>query len=363
MDNQQDLDQIQEIVLEPLEDMIQTEEDLRNYRQKLLAEQSWNGRRISIGQANWLMILQAVAFVMVSYGISQRPSYEITLINQLLVVLLPGLLLVWLSRRSMVKTYRLNPLPIRVVTLIIGMTISIYPLGVLINAIVLMGLGQFMELAAPTVLAETGLGAYLQAILLVCIIPAICEEMMFRGIMLNAYEEDGKRYAIWATALLFGIFHFSLQNLIGPFLLGALLGFLTMKTGSIYAAMIAHFVHNFISNTIIHGMRLVHLVDTAEKRLPNVEQIATQDLAIAFGAVGLFVILGLFIFIRLAQKLVEVQRQQELMPKPLESQEAKIRKNQEFLPPGKDNIFEQTPIWLLVLMYVIINVVRIVYAK
>lgn len=347
--------------LEPLEEMVQTEEDLKLHRQELIAEAPWNGLRISKGQANWMMILQAIAFLAVAMlGRSTgRPAFEISLINEILIILLPGILFVWMTRRPFKKVYRLNPLSGKMVALIVGMSVAIYPLTVLINALVMIILSQFMELSQPALSTGGTLQGYLLSIIFVCLVPGICEEMMFRGVMLHAYEVDGSRKAIWMTALLFAVFHFSLENFIGPFILGVYFGYLVVGTGSIYAGIIAHMVHNFISNTLIYLMELSHVVEVDTEVLPSVDMIAAKDLMIGFMAISFFVLLGLIIFIKLSRVLYDMVKRRKRRHKGLISEEAKIETNQEFLDPGEGNIFEQVPIWWMGLLFVINNAVNI----
>lgn len=352
-------EQLEQTPLEPVADILQTEEDLIEERQRIMAAAPWNAVRISKGQANWMMILQALAFLAISIVLTHRPFYQISLINETLVVLLPGLLFVWVTRRSFKKVYRFRPLSAKMVGTIIGMSIGIYPLTVLINALVMMLLNQFMELTQPVIQTGGTLGGYLLSIIVVCLVPSICEEMMFRGIIFHAYEEDGRRYAIWMGAFLFAIFHFSIQNFIGPFLLGVYFGYLVYGTGSIYAAMIAHFVHNLISNTLTFIMELSHVLEIDTDTLPSVEMIAGKDLMIGFMVISIFVLIGLIVFIKLSRTLIVLVKRRDKEYRGLVSEEAKVQQNQEFLSPKDGNLFEQVPIWLMILTFMIVNIVNI----
>jgi hypothetical protein len=82
------------------------------------------------------------------------------------------------------------------------------------------------------------------SLLVLAISPAICEELMHRGLLLNAYERRGTIRAVFITAVLFGIFHFEITNLVGPIFLGALIAYYVVRTNSIFAGMLAHFINN-----------------------------------------------------------------------------------------------------------------------
>ncbi|MDF2866243.1 MAG: family intrarane metalloprotease [Clostridia bacterium] len=81
----------------------------------------------------------------------------------------------------------------------------------------------------------------------VAILPAIFEELLFRGAMLKVLNKFGNLASILITAFCFGLMHQNLTQGIFAFLLGIILAFITIKTKSIIPAMIIHFLNNFVS--------------------------------------------------------------------------------------------------------------------
>jgi sodium transport system permease protein len=80
--------------------------------------------------------------------------------------------------------------------------------------------------------------------------PAICEELLFRGFILQGLRGSVRPWvAVVVTALLFGLLHMSIYRLAGTTALGVLMGFLVLRTGSIYPAMLFHFVNNALALT------------------------------------------------------------------------------------------------------------------
>lgn len=77
------------------------------------------------------------------------------------------------------------------------------------------------------------------------IFPAIVEEFVFRGVLLGSLKDYGETFAIMVSALTFGLFHGNVEQIIHAFLLGLLLGFVVVKTGSIYISVLIHFANNF----------------------------------------------------------------------------------------------------------------------
>ena len=76
------------------------------------------------------------------------------------------------------------------------------------------------------------------------ILPGICEELLFRGAIMGAWERRGTKYALAVSSVLFAVSHGSLAGLPTHLMLGFAIGYATIAGGSIYVAMIYHSVYN-----------------------------------------------------------------------------------------------------------------------
>ena len=77
------------------------------------------------------------------------------------------------------------------------------------------------------------------------IIPAICEECLFRGYILDRLSAgDNQWRSIMMSSVLFGLFHRNLYMLLPATLSGILLAFLVLRGGSLYNSIASHFVIN-----------------------------------------------------------------------------------------------------------------------
>ena len=86
------------------------------------------------------------------------------------------------------------------------------------------------------------------SLIILAVLPAIFEELIFRGMLLNGLREGmGDVSALFMSAFLFAIMHGSLQQLIYPFILGVVLGWIAMRTGSTFCSMLVHFLNNAIA--------------------------------------------------------------------------------------------------------------------
>lgn len=84
--------------------------------------------------------------------------------------------------------------------------------------------------------------------LYVILIGPVSEELIFRGAMLDRFRIAFPLWlAIILQALLFGIYHMNVIQGTYAFFLGAVLGLICYKAGSIFASMIAHCLFNLTS--------------------------------------------------------------------------------------------------------------------
>jgi hypothetical protein len=81
---------------------------------------------------------------------------------------------------------------------------------------------------------------------MIALLPAVGEEWLFRGVVQRLFGEwsGKKQVGIWAAALLFSAMHLQFYGFVPRLLLGALLGYLLLWSGSIWLPMLAHFLNN-----------------------------------------------------------------------------------------------------------------------
>lgn len=81
-------------------------------------------------------------------------------------------------------------------------------------------------------------------LLIIAVIPAVMEELIYRGIFYHAYREKGVILGAVASAIVFGVMHRNLNQFFYAAVLGVVFCILVEITGSIYASMAAHFAIN-----------------------------------------------------------------------------------------------------------------------
>lgn len=114
--------------------------------------------------------------------------------------------------------------------------------------------------------------------------PALCEELLFRGVVLRAsFPRLGFVGAILLNGLLFGLFHFSIYRFMPTLLLGVVLAALTLRTGSIIPSMLFHLLNNGCA--VLVG----HLFGSEQDALETTSWPLIVGAALVFG-LGLFIL-------------------------------------------------------------------------
>ena len=108
----------------------------------------------------------------------------------------------------------------------------------------------------------------------VAIVPAVCEELLFRGYVLRNFEKSMiPVVAIIVSGLLFGLYHIRLTQLIPLSVLGMLLAWMTIQTGSIWPAVVAHFANNGFAVVLATFIPDLVFDESMQGTLPPVQYI------------------------------------------------------------------------------------------
>lgn len=177
---------------------------------------------------------------------------------QLGTILLPVILVAWLLVRDFKKTFLLTAPSPKTLLISVGLAVGVHPFVVLLgeNLRKAFPLPDGVVYALQEVLghaAELPLGAVL---LLFALLPAVCEEFAFRGFILSGLRRLGHKWAaITVSALFFGVIHGILQQSIAASIVGMLIGYIAVQTGTLWAAIVYHACHNSLSllNGIVAG--------------------------------------------------------------------------------------------------------------
>jgi membrane protease YdiL (CAAX protease family) len=97
-------------------------------------------------------------------------------------------------------------------------------------------------------------GEFVLAMTVVAILPAIGEELLFRGLIQNKLQliVRNSHLAIWITAILFSAIHFQFYGFVPRMVLGALFGYLYVWSGNLWIPIVGHFINNGIQILLLY---------------------------------------------------------------------------------------------------------------
>ncbi|MBR5855159.1 MAG: CPBP family intramembrane metalloprotease [Paludibacteraceae bacterium] len=110
------------------------------------------------------------------------------------------------------------------------------------------------KLLTEQFLGVTTIGGLIINILLMALLPAVAEELTFRGVLIKLFQAKGERIktksesiphmAIWCSAILFSAIHMQFYGFLPRMLMGALFGYMLVWTGSLWTPILMHFTNN-----------------------------------------------------------------------------------------------------------------------
>ncbi len=171
-----------------------------------------------------------------------------TIASIVVCVLLPALVVAFgLARDTRASLLLRIPPRIGDIVVAFALAVCLIPVGQAMSAAI-----QTMHPFAESVQAE--LMVFQEAIrslplalvlLLLAFLPAVCEEIAFRGVILSGLRKSlGTAGGILMTSVLFGIVHSVIQQSLGAIPLGVVLGIVAVRTGSLVPCVIFHAVYN-----------------------------------------------------------------------------------------------------------------------
>lgn len=104
-----------------------------------------------------------------------------------------------------------------------------------------------VDISAPSISASST-NATNVALLFIsyALLPAIFEEILFRGIIMQPLRKFGNGFAIITSSICFGIAHGNFTQFFAALFVGLFFGLVTVRTGSIVTSSIIHLLYNSI---------------------------------------------------------------------------------------------------------------------
>jgi sodium transport system permease protein len=195
-------------------------------------------------------------------------------VSQVVCIAVPAVLMAIMLTGRPLKTLLLDRMPIVSSCLVaIVLALLLHPLGVQllhwIRDLYPVQEAAQSKLEALAQLLKTAPYSWMPYVLL-AVLPAICEELAFRGFVLSGLRKLGsKRWAIGISAVFFGVAHGVIQQSISATALGLVIGYVAVQTGSLIPCMLFHMTYNGV------GFASAMLPDAAKQR-PSLNMLFQQ---------------------------------------------------------------------------------------
>ena len=266
----------------------------------------------SVAEALFCGILILMIRFFMSFAVTATGSFndfaKAVILSQLVVILTPAMMMTVMLTRSPKQTLLLRMPGWWTLPAAIGLAVSLRPLVKLLQVAVeqLYPVSSAVKETLQQALGETP--SLWNALLLMALLPAICEELAFRGFILSGFRHLGHKWrAIVLSSLFFAITHSLLQQSLISWLVGAVIAFIAVQTGSIFPCMLFHFTHNGLEFVSAHFAENPHYRQLL-LWLPNGEYIYSWWL---FGLGSVIAIVLLLKFAGLSYDRTEEETLQE----------------------------------------------------
>ena len=145
-------------------------------------------------------------------------------------------------------------------------------------------------------MSVTTISGLLVNLLLMAVLPALSEEITFRGVLQRLLNFQlstfNSHLAIWLTAIIFSAIHMQFYGFVPRMLMGALFGYMLVWTGSLWVPMLMHFVNNGMA------VLLYFMANRAHWDMDKVDAIGTGN-TLWLGIVSLVLtVVGIYMFRR-----------------------------------------------------------------
>lgn len=193
------------------------------------------------------LVTQLVAQLTLGQSWLSENLYFFLIGIQIFIIFLPAALFLYIHKLQPVSFLHIRRLSAPEMLLIVLMAGTSSFIASVLNAFVIALLEKVGPVKTEGIPPPKNVQELWLQIVVFSVLPALCEEFFFRGIIYRSFENLGTGMAIGVSSFYFALFHFDLRNLAGPLFLGFLITWYCYRTGSIYAAVLAHFINNLMA--------------------------------------------------------------------------------------------------------------------
>jgi membrane protease YdiL (CAAX protease family) len=129
-----------------------------------------------------------------------------------------------------------------------------------------------------------GILGFMLTFIAIAVVPPLVEEFACRGLILGSLQKFGDGFAIVCSAILFGTMHGNFRQIPFAFLVGLVLGFITVKTKTIWISVAVHAFNNAVSVIIEYCMKCFN------SEIVNVFAVIILSIFMLFSVLGVWLL-------------------------------------------------------------------------
>lgn len=188
----------------------------------------------SISKVTWFFLGTIIWSILSQFFPTSANSY------QYIAFLIPTTIYLIFNKSDLNRILKPNTLNIESIFIIITIWLASLPL---IFLIVELYVGLFGDTLA-NIVSEDAHEVFMFNVFFMAITPAVLEELLMRGIILDGYRNKSKFVAALINGLMFGILHLNSFQFFHTFIAGFIASYVVLGTNSIFAGILIHMINN-----------------------------------------------------------------------------------------------------------------------
>lgn len=215
--------------------------------------------------------------------------------GQYITIALPVVILAVLFRVDLKERFKFNKIKLKTIPYLIIIFLAALPITTFMANLTTFLFGLKTD-GIDAFVGGLSVAPY-QKLFILAITPAICEELMFRGLLLDKKSGLNMHALAILSGVMFALFHVGYDQLLYTFALGVIYAYVAIITKSIFSTMLLHFINNGFGTIIEMIFGKLEATEVVAENAITISSLLPQ-LGVA--------VLGLIIIIVILKRLIKI---------------------------------------------------------